>query len=180
MRLALIPLLPLAVLAATPVPAQTGMKMSDAAPNCPADAEPIPPTLAGWTAPAQSVIAAAGATGVSKAMVTTGKRADVTLTPTASVIFAVAPEHPGATGTFGGLLALKVTAPGTYRVALSNGAWLDTVAAGKAVGSIAHGHGPKCSGMRKMVDFPLRPGDHLLQISGNQGAAISVLVAKIS
>ena len=44
--------------------------------------------------------------------------------------------------------------------------------------STAHGHGPACSTIRKMVDFSLQPGRYVLQISANAEAEISVLVTR--
>ena len=62
------------------------------------------------------------------------------------------------------------------RVAIDSAAWLDVVADGKSLEAVAHGHGPDCSGVRKMVDFTLAPGTYLLQIVGNGTAKLRVLV----
>ena len=70
-----------------------------------------------------------------------------------------------------------MTRPGTYRVALGAGAWVDMLRDGKAIASTAHGHGPACSGIRKIVDFPLTPGSYVLQLAGSPDANIPVLVA---
>jgi hypothetical protein len=45
--------------------------------------------------------------------------------------------------------------------------------------SIAHGHGPDCSGIRKMVDFRLEAGSYVLQIVGNGAPTVRVLVASV-
>jgi len=53
------------------------------------------------------------------------------------------------------------------------------VSGGKAAASVAHSHGPDCSGVRKMVDFPLTPGTYTLQIAGSRQRAITVLVTPL-
>ncbi len=57
------------------------------------------------------------------------------------------------------------------------GAWIDVVRDGKPLESIAHGHGPACSGIRKIVDFALQPGRYLVSIDGNEAPEVSILVA---
>jgi|SRR5579863_92047 len=68
---------------------------------------------------------------------------------------------------------------GNYRVALGSSAWLDLVSHGKAVTSTAHGHGPACTGIHKMVDFPLQPGEYTLQVSANGGPQTTILVVRL-
>jgi hypothetical protein len=104
--------------------------------------------------------------------------ATVTLHPGNDVRFVIAPEKPGAAGSFGGMLAVDVREAGTYQVALSAGAWLDMVQDGAAVASTAHEHGAECSGLRKMVSFPLKPGRHVIQLSGNKEDTIRVVVSR--
>ena len=92
--------------------------------------------------------------------------------------YPLAPDHPGAAGTFGGLFAFSVTEAGVYRVALGAGAWIDVAKDGGAVRSSAHGHGPDCTGIRKFVDFPLQPGRYILQVSGAPAAELALMVTK--
>src|SRR3546814_2325418 len=56
------------------------------------------------------------------------------------------------------LVPIEIATAGTYRVALSEGAWVDMVRDGTSLPSVAHGHGPRCSGIHKIVDFKLAPG----------------------
>lgn len=91
--------------------------------------------------------------------------------------YAVPPEK-AATG-YGAVLAFDVASAARYRIALGAAAWIDVIRAGAAQGSVAHAHGPGCSGIRKMVDFDLRPGPHLLQLSGSAGATMRVMVARL-
>jgi len=65
---------------------------------------------------------------------------------------------------FGGMVPIEVKKDGRLVVALDGGAWIDLVRDGKVVKSVTHGHGPACSGIRKMVEFEVTPGRYLLQI----------------
>jgi len=147
-------------------PAQTG---APAAPPvaCPASAEPLPAELAGWKKREPLV---------AGAVLLTGKGADVTLRPVGDVNFLVAPEKAPAAGTYGAQLTFRIDKPGTIRIALGAPAWIDLVRDRKAQASVAHGHGPVCSGIRKIVDFKVEPGNYLLAISGSPLATTGVLV----
>ena len=98
------------------------------------------------------------------------------LQPIAGVSFALPPERAPAAGTFGGVYHVAVKTAGTYRIALSGGAWIDLLKDGKPLKSVAHTEGPACSGVRKIVDFALVPGTYALQLSGAKGAEMRVLV----
>jgi hypothetical protein len=104
--------------------------------------------------------------------------ATVTLHPGNDVQFVIAPEKTGTAGSYGGMLSLDVHEAGTYQVGLSEGAWLDMVQDGSAVASTGHAHDAQCSGLRKMVSFPLKPGRHVIQLSGNKENTIQVVVSR--
>jgi hypothetical protein len=108
-----------------------------------------------------------------------GQAVDLALLPTPQIKYALRPEKPGGSVSFGGLIGIVVTQAGTYRVALGSGAWIDVLRGGKPLTSIAHGHGPDCTGVRKMVDFVLQPGRYTVQIAANGDPAIKVLVARL-
>lgn len=171
-----------AVLLATPAMAQApSMPMGGeghAQPNCPADAEPLPAPLAGW-ATRSALTAGTDATKLDGARIQIGRAVDLSLAPTPSMHYAVRPENPGGSVSHGGMVAFTVEAAGTYRVAISSAAWLDVVRDGVSLTSVGHGHGPACSGIRKMVDFSLQPGAYTLQVAGNGAPAISVIVARL-
>jgi len=141
---------------------------------------PVAPTgaLAPWSSPS-ALNAAADATGLRAATLPVGQAGRVTLLSTPQVKYPLRPEKPGGSVSYGGLLSVDIAQAGTYRVALSSGAWIDVVQQGKAMISVAHGHGPECSGVRKMVDFALNPGRHTLQIGANGDAQVTVLVARL-
>jgi len=149
-----------------------------AQPSCPADAEPIPAPLASWTARAP-LTAGTDAAKLDSARIMPGRAVDLALAATPEVHYAVRPENPGGSVSHGGMVAFTVEAAGTYRVAISSAAWLDVVRDGVSLVSVAHGRGPACSGIRKMVDFALKPGGYVLQVAGNGQPSIGVLVTRI-
>lgn len=160
-----------ALLAAAPgvAPAQPAQA------SCAAQDAALPPALAAWTAKTD-VVSATAAAGLPAATIRVGQAVRITLHPAPQVSYPLAPAKPAGPGLSGGLLRFQVDRAGTYRVALGAGAWIDVVRDGKAVDSAAHGHGPACSTIRKMVDFPLQPGAYVLQLSGAGEPQTTVLV----
>jgi hypothetical protein len=153
-------------------------QMEAAAPaDCPATAAP-PAEMAGWAG--RTLLAAAdGAKGLSKATLAVGQGIDAALRPTGEVRYVLRPEKPGGSVSHGGLFGFAIAEPGTYRVAIGSGAWIDVLKDGKAVTSSAHGHGPACTGIRKMVDFPLAPGRYVLQIAANGEPTLPLLLTRL-
>ena len=77
------------------------------------------------------------------------------------------------------LVPFEVTSDATYRVALSDKAWVDVVTGNRVVKSVAHGHGPACSGIAKVVDFPLKRGRYALHLTGITAPSVRVLIARV-
>jgi hypothetical protein len=117
------------------------------------DCEPIPAEWSGWSV-----------TAPLTADLQTGGRKEMTLAPVGSVKLAATPVKPPVTGMYAGTVAFDVARAGRARIALDQGAWIDVVKDGAIVKSTTHGHGPKCSGIRKIVDFDLTPGRYVVQI----------------
>lgn len=156
--------------AATPLFAQ------ESASQCAAPATPEG-ALAPWADQA-SVITGADRPSAGVPAIEPGRTMQMTLHPAAAMQYPATPGKAGDTG-YGGLATVDIQEAGTFRVALGSGAWVDLVSDGNAVESIAHGHGPECSGIRKMVDFKLEAGPHTLQIAGNGEAETKVLVVRL-
>lgn len=163
--LALLPLL-LAAPAAAQDPATD--------PSCATVRVALPPELAGWS---QQLPVSAGVKPGDGATLAVGQAALVSLHPAKHL--ALAPVAKPAEGN-GGTLALAIATAGTYRVALGGKAWVDLVQQGKALASTSHGHGPKCSGVRKLVDFTLAAGNYTVQLSGSASESVALLVAKVA
>lgn len=137
----------------------------------------LPAELAAWPR-RTAVTAATSATGLASAKIKPGEAANARLAPGKSVHFPDGPNRAAEVGDHAGMFAVSVAEAGTYRVALGSGGWVDILVGGKAVTSSAHGHGPDCSGVVKIVDFPLPKGDHVLQIEGSKEATVPVLIVR--
>jgi hypothetical protein len=135
-----------------------------------AQAQPACPAASGTV----ELKAATASPELEAARLLLDKAVTVTLHPGNDVRFVMAPDKPGAAGSYGGMLALDVREAGTYQVALSAGAWIDVLKDGTAIASSAHDHGAGC----KMVSFTLQPGRHVIQLSGNKEESIAVVVAR--
>jgi hypothetical protein len=77
------------------------------------------------------------------------------------------------------MYSFKVERAGTYRIALASAAWIDVLRGKTAVESSSHGHGPDCSGIRKMVDFPLQPGRYVIQIAANGAQVLPFMILRL-
>jgi hypothetical protein len=167
----------LAALTCLPAPAFAQGMAPGPKPDCVAMDAALAPAYASWKAKME-LTSAAGAAGLAGATLQPGKAVEAVLHPTREVAYLAQPEKPGGSVAKGGLFALTVTDPGTYRVILSSGAWIDVLQDGKALVSTHHGQGPACTSLRKMVDFALAPGRYVIQISANADPTIGILVTR--
>ena len=165
-------LLPLAALLLAGAP-QAAEPAAD--PKCATVRPAFPAGFGGWSTRAPL---AAGASPRTAPVLAVGRAADLTLHPLADVTPVAPWGKPPAPGGQAGLAMFQVARGGTYRVALGSAAWVDVVRAGRALASSAHGHGPACTGIRKIVDFRLQPGRYVLQVSGGTSASVPVLIAR--
>ena len=147
------------------------------APACTATV-PAEGALAAWNKQAD-MQAQGDPTKLAGTSIRVGEAVRLALLPTPDVHYVVRPEKPGGSVSHGGLIGIWVAKAGQYRIALGSGAWIDLISNGKPVISIAHGHGPACTGIRKMVDFDLKPGHYTLQISANADQQTSLLIAPL-
>jgi hypothetical protein len=146
------------------------------APEAP-DCSAAPPPAAPWVEWKQSGAISAAAKAEGAPALTLGQSVVATLVPSAQVTFPATPGK-GATDGHGGLLSLSLDAPARVGLALSGGAWIDVVDGATALVSVEHGHGPQCSGIRKIVWFDLAAGNHIVQIAGASTETITVMAAK--
>lgn len=138
---------------------------------CPAPQVPAPGT---WFRPDAVAPVSAGVPTVQ-----IGPAWQSRLQPGETIRPAVPPERAAPAGSHAGLFAFVVPAAGRYRISLNTATWIEVIADGKAVASATHGHGQPCSGVRKMVDFDLKPGHHLLQLSGSKEPNIRFMVTRL-
>jgi hypothetical protein len=138
------PMLFLALLLAQTEPAAqtTACKATDAA---------LPAGLAGWTSPQDQL--------------EPGKAALLDTVDAKTLKDLPAGAKPGRAVS----VAFSIAAAGTYGVALDQPGWIDVVPGtpdGEPLASVAHGHGPDCSSIRKIVRFTLAPGSYRLALTG--------------
>lgn len=73
---------------------------------------------------------------------------------------------------------LSITDIGRYGIAADGKVWIDLVANGAPLASVGHGHGPACSGIRKVVWFTLTTGTYELALSKAEAASVRLLVVR--
>jgi hypothetical protein len=140
---------------------------------------PPPEDMASWTSPAD-LTAARGEAELAKSVLIPGKAITAKLVPVGDVKFRARPEKADGPATYGGLYALRIVAGGTYRIASSAAPWMDVFIGTSPVKSASFGHGPACTGIGKMVDFPLPPGDYLVQLSESLKPDIEIMVVQVT
>jgi hypothetical protein len=85
-----------------------------------------------------------------------------------------APKSPDTYAGFVRVSALQKSA--TYRITLSQGAWIDVVQDGREVKSTAFSEATGCDGIRKSVKFDLAAAPFIIEISGTTADAIAIVV----
>lgn len=164
-------------LAALLCTAPAAAQMDHAPTQCAAAAD-LPAAMASWRSPVP-LKAGSDRKSAARAVLTPGQTVTLALLPTPRVAYPVRPAKPGGSVSHGGLARFTVKEAGTWRVALGSGAWVDVISDGQTATSIAHGHGPDCTGIRKMVDYDLKPGRYTLQIAANGEDALTLLVTHL-
>ena len=158
-------LLGLALIAAAPVAAQdmAGMDMAKPKPVC--GQSVMVPGFEAW------------GKGAPASQLTIGASASLPLTPADTVSFAPPLNRAPKPGDMGGVFAVTIKTAATYRFAINPGAWIDVIGSqGQRLESAAHTHGPDCSGITKIVDYMLTPGNYLVQFSATQAKMLRAMV----
>jgi hypothetical protein len=145
------------------------------APVCPANPV-LPPELADWArAVPGKTFYAYGEPREADFPTLGAARTELPLHKAESLRYWITPERAPDPFKYGGLVPIEVKKAGRLVVALDTGAWIDLVRDAKFVKSAAHGHGPACSGIRKMVEFDVQPGRYVLQISSAPAASVRAM-----
>jgi len=102
----------------------------------------------------------------------------LTLVPFADANLPMAPERaPKAPDSYAGFVRLSgVPKPGTYRITLSEAAWIDVIRDGAVLKATAHSGAIGCDGVRKSVKFELAPGPMIIELSGTTAHAVALVV----
>ncbi|MBX3560929.1 MAG: hypothetical protein KF780_03855 [Sphingomonas sp.] len=147
---------------------------------------PLSPALAIQTEQCADVLqfpfaaspAADAQAGGRQGRISLGRVTWIALSPVETLTWARAPERVPPAGTKGAIAVVEIAEEGSYAIALSDGAWVDVVAPTGHVRSAGHGHGPACSGVRKVVDYRLAPGSYHIQLSGAEADRLRILVLR--
>jgi hypothetical protein len=130
------------LLQTAPVTQTTACKATDAS---------LPAALTGWTAPGDELVP-------GKAVELDGVDA-----------MTLEGLPPGSKPGKAAMVKFTVGVAGTYGIALDQPGWIDVLPGAKggdALKSTAHGHGPECTTIRKIVRFALQPGSYRVYLSG--------------
>jgi hypothetical protein len=123
---------------------------------------------------------AAGKDRASAATAAANQLFTVTLHPLSEVSFPVTPGRAPPSGSFAGLVALSVPAPGKYRISVDVPLWID-VAGGALLAPVLDYEGQhECSAPRKVVVFDLQGGkEWTLELSAADRAVIRLAVTPV-
>ncbi|WP_294191851.1 homogentisate 1,2-dioxygenase [uncultured Sphingomonas sp.] len=157
-------------------PANAAMQDPATDPGCANVRVAIPAELSHWSM--RSPLTAGNAPR-NAPVLAIGRAADLRLAPLGEVQPRIAPGRTPAPGSYAGLAMFQVTRPGTYRVALGQKAWIDVIRGRAGVPSSAHTMGPRCTGVAKLVDFQLRPGRYVLQLTGAPSQTLPATIVRM-
>lgn len=122
----------------------------------------------------------AGADSGSAPLLAPGRLYALQLQPINQVHFVATPGKKNPIdGGYGGVAALKITAPGTYRVAVDGTYWVDVVADGGLM-NVKNFQGARdCNAPHKILEFEFPvPRQVILQFSGAADAGIRISIAR--
>jgi hypothetical protein len=104
----------------------------------------------------------------------------IALLPYADAKLPVTPERvPKSPDSNAGYLRVSgVPKAGTYRITLSEGAWIEVIENGHAVKSAAFSGATGCDGVRKSVKFELSGGPFIIELSGTKAQSVGVVVTR--
>jgi hypothetical protein len=106
------------------------------------------------------------------------------LKPLALIHFVTAPgRHGGGAGDtegFGGLAALRIPAPGIYRISLDAPAWVDVVADGGLVSVKDFQGAHDCTAPRKILEYEFQVSRQVtVQVSGASTSGVRLVVTRL-
>lgn len=73
---------------------------------------------------------------------------------------------------------IRITEAGRYGIAADGKVWIDIRANAAPLVSVGHGHGPACSGIRKIVWFNLSARTYELALSKAESARVRLLIVR--
>jgi hypothetical protein len=123
---------------------------------------------------------AAGKDRAAAAPVVANQLFSVTLHPLSEVSFPVTPGRAPTSGSFAGLIALAVPAPGKYRISVDVPLWIDVAGSAGLAPVLDYEGLHECSAPRKVVVFDLEGGkDWTLEVSAADRAAVRLAITPV-
>jgi hypothetical protein len=110
-----------------------------------------------------------------------GRLYQLQLAPHGQVSMRLAPgKKTQLEGAYAGLARLQLQQPGSYRISMDQGAWIDVVADGQMIGSSNFQGRPGCTAPHKIVQFLLPAGHELLlQFSAATAPVLRVAITPV-
>lgn len=138
----------------------------------------LPVDLKAWAGLRSQLTAASSVENLQLAL-PVGTPVTITLAPAVTVKFAKPPEKIRTpSDNHAGLIELTLPRKGVWRISFSNALWVDVIKDGAYVKSGAHGMLAPCTSLRKIVEFEAEQGRYLVQLSGNPGPDVVMMVTQ--
>ena len=157
-------------------PAAAAMQDPATDPGCANVRVALPAELSHWST---RTLLTAGHAPRNAPVLGIARAADLRLAPLSEVQPRIVPGKPPSAGSYAGLVMFQVPRPGIYRVALGQKAWIDVIRGRAGMASSAHAMGPRCTGIAKLVDFPLRPGRYVMQVTGAPTPTLPATIVRV-
>ena len=139
---------------------------------CPEGTAPaLAAPFAAWNDPTPI---AAARDAASATALPVGRAVAVTLKPSADIAYAMKPLRAIRPGSFGGVVAVDIPAPGRYRLAMGSFAWADMMEDGQSLKSLERDHSLPC--VSKVLDFELKAGRHIIQLADDRTAMTRLML----
>ncbi|WP_054530289.1 hypothetical protein [Erythrobacter sp. SG61-1L] len=128
---------------------------------------PVPAEWSGWETPSSAP---------DSGEIAVGTAWNFALAPVSEVALTGFDGKELPEGSMGAVLTFSAPSAGTYLITVADPMWIDVIGAKGVVESSAHGHGPDCSGIGKIVHFPLQPGTYRIELSAAQVDASRLMI----
>ena len=138
----------------------------------------LPPALAGWAKQPAPMATAHDVREAAMHPLPLGQRLAFKLANTDSVKFAHPPsEQMPKQYVYSGMAQFTVPRDGTYSVMISEANWIDVIQNGQPIQSLQMRGRIPCAKYGKMIEFPLKRGEAIVQFFGAPYETVDILIA---
>ncbi|WP_336978084.1 hypothetical protein [Altererythrobacter fulvus] len=128
---------------------------------------PVPAEWTGWDSPSAAP---------ENGDISAGQAWSFTLAPVEQVALTGFDGKELPEGSMGAVLTFTAPAAGTYLITVADPMWIDVIGPKGVIESSSHGHGSDCSGIGKIVHFPLEAGAYRIELSAAQVATSRLMI----